>query len=71
MKNVQLTINVTDEECAELVSWIANRIIILEERKVVLTINGRIILDQISSDSTNENEEIDTKKYHTGYSLDD
>lgn len=69
MKRIEVGIELSDKECQELVSWIAEKIIQYQERRVQVIINSKVIIDQVSADKEKESYKESIVSRHTGYTV--
>lgn len=69
MKRIKLSIELSDDECQELVSWIAEKLIESGDRKVQVVINDKVIVDQASIMKGYERKVKSIIEVHTGYTL--
>lgn len=69
MKNISVKIRVSDQECQELVSWIAEKIIQYQDRDVQVLINDKVIVDQIASRKDVDISKKCDNEISTGYTI--
>lgn len=69
MKRIEIGLNVVDSECQQLVSWIAECIIMYQERNALVKIDGKVIVNQVPVDREKESYKESIVSRHTGYTV--
>lgn len=69
MKRVELHIDLSDKESQELVSWMAEKIIQYQERRVQVSIDSKVIVDQVAVEKEKESYKDSIVSRHTGYTV--